>query len=271
MSDRRVIAEDEMRIGCISWSYRDEFADGTYDLSSWLKHCAEVARLDGVEIWNKHVESLDEKYLKDVSAEARSRGLQVYSLASKLSFGDFSDDHIARVEEDLRIWLQAAHRVGAPILRFSIGGEDLRSSGRRSLIFDTIRNSLEQNERILQGVRIGIENQEPGFIQSAEDVDEMVRVLGGKVGLILDNGSFLDRRTSYDFVRRTVDDALLFHAKFYDFADETGDRVLDYGKMRDLLRASTYRGYLSIEMDSKASATAFVPRIAGYLRRLFGE
>jgi len=260
-----------MKIGCISWSYRKQFADGTYDLFSWMKHCSEVSRLDGVELWNNHVESLDEKYLKAVSAEATSRGLQIYSFAAKLSFGEFREEQLHQVKETVGAWIRAAQLVRVPILRFSIGGEDLRSPSRRSLTFDTLRTSVEQNAARLQDLSIGIENQEPGFIQSADDVEEMVRVLGGRVGLILDNGSFLDRKTSYDFVRRTLRHALLFHAKFYDFSDEVGDRVLDYNKMRDLLRASTYRGYISIEMDSDVSATAFVPRMAAYLRKLFGE
>ena len=100
-----------MKIGCISWSYRNEFTDGTFGFPMWIRHCAREARLDGIELWNNHFESLKNDYLDQLSTLCRSEALELYSVAMKCNFGDFSKEEIENAKGTLREWLAVCMRI----------------------------------------------------------------------------------------------------------------------------------------------------------------
>lgn len=258
-----------MKIGCISWSYRNEFASGKYDLLSWIRHCAHDVHLDGVELWNNHFASLDTDYLDQVAATCEENGLQLYSVASKCLFGDFSEDEVASAKDTLRQWLAATDRLGAPLLRISVGGNDLRDQARQYIVFQNLANVVEEGR--YPHIQVGIENQEPGVVQNASDVETMDQVTQSRLRLVLDNGSIIDKSTVCDFMERTLPYAAVVHLKFFDIDPSGADRVLDYSRIVPIIHASGYNGFVSIEFDSDRPASEDVPRIAEFLRAQFGE
>lgn len=256
-----------MKLGCISWSYRNEFADGKFDLPGWIRYCGRELRLDGVELWNNHFASLKPAYLDELSEACRDGGVTLYSTATKCLYGDFTPGEILDAQKTLRQWLAVAGHLGSPLLRVSIGGNDLRNPQRRQTVFQSLTEVVRENGRIT----VGIENQEPGLVQNADDVEEMDRASGGLLKLVLDNGSLLDKSTAYAFMQRTIPYAAVIHLKFFDIEPSGADRVLDYGRIFPILTASGYDGFLSIEFDSPRPASEDVPRIAEYLRRNMPE
>lgn len=256
-----------MKIGCISWSHRNDVANKAIDLIGWMEHCKKDAKLDGVELWNNHFESLEKEYLETLLAKSRELELPIYSVATKCVFGDFSDEAIEKVKATMDAWLAATDFLGAPNMRVSIGGENLRDPEHQKKVFTTLTEVLERNE--YPNITVGIENQEPGVVQNAEDVFKMNEVSGGRLKLILDNGSFLNKEDSYQFMIDTLPYASVVHTKFFSIAEDGHDCVLDYAKVKEILDASEYDGYLSIEYDSQEPALRDVPVIAEYMRTLF--
>lgn len=254
-----------MKVGCISWSHRNEFSDGSMDIFSWIRHCARDVKVDGVEIWNGHLTSLEGSYLDSVSSALRGDGLTLYTLASKLQYGDFGVAEIEQAKATLRTWLTATNQLGAPTLRISIGGNNLGGRERKDIVFTSIAAVLDEGTH--PHIAVAIENQEPGVVANSTDVLAMDRVSDGKVKLLLDNGSIIDKATVYRFMEESLPYAAGVHVKFFDVREDGSDRVLDYDRIIPILRSAGYEGYLSIEFDSQERASDNVPRIADYLRR----
>lgn len=255
-----------MKIGCISWSHRNSFANGEMDIFKWMEHCKNDCLLDGAEIWNNHFESLDESYLQKIKEKAAELNLPVYSVATKCVFGGFSDDEINAAKSTMRDWLKATDYLGASIMRISVGGERLRDAERQIKVFDSITEVICEGE--YPEITVGIENQEPGVVQNVADVKKMKEISDGKLKVILDNGSFLDKEDSYAFLEEALPDAAVVHAKFFDIREDGSDKILDYEKIKMILQKNCYDGYISIEYDSNEPAARDVPKIASYLRKL---
>ena len=259
-----------MKIGCISWSYKSEFTSEKWNIGSWMQHCKNDLLLDGVELWNRHVGSTESSHIRSVKAMSDQLRLPIYSVASKLELGSFSGQSLAAAEETFAEWVSVAKGLGCETLRFSIGGEELRKDQNREKVFSLLRRCLDAHRDNLKGLRVGIENQQPGLVESIEDVKELRMVLGGRTYLVLDNGSFRDREVTYDFTRHTLQDACLVHVKFYGFDPQKGDTSINYLRYLPLLSASGYKGFLSIEFDSEEVPSVIVPKIAKYLREQLG-
>ncbi len=258
-----------MKIGCISWSHRNDFSKNELDLFSWMEHCKKDAKLDGVELWNNHFVSIEKPYLDKLLAKSHELNLPIYSVATKCVFGDFSDEAIETVKQTMVDWLAVTDLLGAPCMRISVGGNDLRDPAHQAKVFEVLTEVLNRNE--YPGIRVGIENQEPGVVQNADDVHKMTAASGGKLHLILDNGSFLNKDDSYAFMEDTLPVACVVHTKFFDIDNNGQDRVLNYDRIKKILDASDYDGFLSIEYDSQSPAMQDVPVIADYMRKLFQE
>lgn len=252
-----------MKIGCISWSYRNEFSDGTFDFPKWIRHCAREAGLEGVELWNNHFESLKTDYLDSLKTLCKEEGLELYSVATKCDFGNFAGEEIAHAKNTLREWLSAADRLGVRILRVSIAAKNERDPQRQKVIFESLTEVI--NENGYPRICVGIENKEPSAVQDIEDVKLMDKVSEGKLKLILDNGSIIDKSTVYNFMEKTLQYAALVHAKFFHIDESGGDKIIDYNRIIPIVQKSGYNGFLSIEYDSDKKASQDVPLIAQFL------
>lgn len=256
-----------MKIGCISWSYRNDVSKGAIDLLGLMEHCKKDAKLDGIELWNNHFVSRDKDYLEKLLEKSKELNLPIYSVATKCVFGDFSEEAIEKVKKTMDEWLAVTAFLGAPNMRVSIGGENLRDPEHQMKVFTTLTEVLNREE--YPDIKVGIENQEPGVVQNTADVLKMYEASGGKLSLILDNGSFLNKEDSYQFMMDTLPYASVVHTKFFSIAEDGHDCVLDYVKIKKILDEHDYDGYLSIEYDSQEPALRDVPVIADYMRKLF--
>lgn len=239
------------------------------DIFSWIRHCARDAQLDGVEIWNNHLTSLEPEYLERVSAALNAENVGLYTVASKLQYGLFSPEEVEQAQGTLRTWLAVTDRLGAPVLRISIGGNGVGDPERKTIVFKSVEAVIDEGG--YPHITVAIENQEPGIVANAIDVSAMNTATDGKVKLLLDNGSIIDKSSVYEFMKRSLPLAAGVHVKFFDVSDDGSDRVLDYDRIIPILRAADYDGYLSIEYDSENRASDDVPKIADYLRRQLVE
>ena len=189
-----------MKIGCITWSYRNEFENGKMDLFQLMDHCKNECHLDGIELWNNSFNSTSDEYLNDLKKKSDDLNLPIYSVASKCFFGDFSIEKINECKETLIKWIEITKKLGASILRISVAGDDLRNPEHQDIVFKVLANTIKEVSPV--GIKIGIENQEPGVVQNSSDVEKMVKQSDGLLYLVLDNGSFIDRKSSpYSFMK----------------------------------------------------------------------
>lgn len=255
-----------MKIGCISWSHRNDFANDKMDLIKWMEHCKKDAGVDGVEVWNNHFTSLGKEYLETLHEKSKELDLPIYSIATKCIFGSFTVQEIEKAQQTMRDWLEATDYLGASIMRISVGGDDLRNLTHQEMVFTALTEVIKECK--YTNIQVGIENQEPGVVQNIEDVELMVKKSDGLLKLVLDNGSFINKQTSYEFTKQTICHAAVVHVKFFDITKDGSDQILDYERIGTILKDSGYNGYLSIEYDSQEPAVRDVPKIVKYLRKI---
>lgn len=258
-----------MKIGCISWSHRNEFGEGKLDLFKWMDHCKNDCKLDGVELWNNSFAETGKEYLLALLEKSKSLDLPIYSVASKCNFNDFSDQYIEEAKQTLRKWLEITRTLNSKLLRISVAGVEIRNLEHQTIVFKTLSSVLKENN--YPEIKVGIENQEPGVVQNTADVKKMREESDGLLWVILDNGSFIDKNYSYTFLKENIEYAAVIHTKFYDINDDGSDNVLDYSKVKEIINSSDYNGYLSIEYDSNRSALKDVPVISDFMRKTFVE
>ena len=65
-----------MKVSCIPICFFNEMRTGRLSLAGWLDMAADVG-LDGVEMYDMYLESFEPAYLREVSAQVRTRGLDI--------------------------------------------------------------------------------------------------------------------------------------------------------------------------------------------------
>ena len=119
-----------------------------------------------------------------------------------------------------------------------------------------------------RGVVIALENH-GGVTARAEQVMAIAeQVRGSWFGLNLDCGNFSG--DPYEEIRQVAPLAVTTHAKVTTRSPE-GVQPVDYTRVRDILAAAGYEGYLSIEYEEKEDAATAVPRFVDTLRAALRE
>lgn len=249
-----------MKIGCSSWSYHKVMGEGKLDQRGWLKKCAEELEIDGVELLDVHFPCTDENYLKEVKKETIALGLTI-SCAS--ASNHFTHPETEEEVKKVKKWVDIASYLGAPILRIFAGAaRELEEPGIREQVINCLKECASYAEN--KGIVLGLENH-GGF--SADEVLRMLKdVDSAWLKLTLDTGNF--PACPYTSIEKTVREAAIVHAKFYEFDERGKEKRLDYERIISILRDAHFRGYLSIEYEGPGDELIDVPRAVNELRRL---
>ena len=75
-----------MKLGCMSLSYKDQFANGEIDLAGFIDRAHEL-RLDGIDIHTRAFASTEPAYLRDIRMRCLKRGLAISYIGVSNDFG----------------------------------------------------------------------------------------------------------------------------------------------------------------------------------------
>ena len=241
------------------------------DLMSWLPECAELD-LDGVELLGNHFPSTDHDYL----VELKKTCADLYLTVAMVSAGGHltTDDDAKRAADvaEIRRWTEIAEFLGAPRVRFFCGsGEQLEAGG--PALYEKVLAAMKEVAAIgaERGIVMALENHGG---TTAEQLLSLHRDVGSPyLKFTLDTGNFppTSRVTpeKYDQIAECAPQASIVHAKFFNVNEDGSDADFDWHKIRDLLAAAGFRGFLSIEYEGKdPDEKAVVRRIARFLKTL---
>lgn len=266
---RARIAAAAMKLGCSSQSYDRAFREDKLDLVVWLKYCAAVLRLDGIEIEDKHFPSTAPDFLRTLRQEMAGRDLALSSVTIMNNFGlPTAVERAAQLDYVYR-WLAVTRTLRAPVMRIFAGWPRPEPSEVRwqDMIVCLKQACAAAKEA---GVVLSLENHNHGgFVRVAEDAVRVFEEVGSDwLRLNLDTGNYLDGLRS---IERTAPWAAHVHAKLYDIAWDGSDRWLDYPKILTVLKQARYRGFLSLEYEGSQDAFEVIPRAVAYFRHLIGQ
>ncbi len=249
-----------------AYSFNAPLMKGEMNLDDLLEYCA-ANQFDAVDItayyFPGYPEVPSDEYLYHIKQKAFLLGLEISGTGVR---NDFSDpDHAVRKAsvELVKNWILAAEKLGAPIIRVFSGIADVKDIPREKVIDYMVADLKECVEfGKAHGVVIGIQNHHD-FLKTADETIEIInRVSSEWFGLILDIGSF--RTDAYQEIEKAIPYAVSWQLKENLYLNGVEQKT-DVAKVMDLIKKSSYRGYIPIETlgegDPKVKVSEFLKEI----------
>jgi sugar phosphate isomerase/epimerase len=183
--------------------------------------------------------------INNFKRHAFERGLEISGTGVRNNFGN--PDKAARAA-DLKLvkkWVEAAAKLGAPVLRVFAGAEP---EGHKwddvaKWMADDLRQCAEYGKQY--GVLIGVQNH-GDMLKTAEQTIKVVDLVNSDwFGVIVDTGYFKTEDPYVD-IAKVMPYAVNFQVKESVFGKESPIRI-DLPRLVKIVRDAGYRGYLPIE------------------------
>lgn len=272
-----------IRIGVSTYSYW-HFDKIKYPIEKVIENAARHG-FDGVEILHRQMESEDRKYVNNLKRMAFSLGLDLFFLSIHQNF--VSPEKLNRQKDidHTKRCIDLAVQLGCPAIRLNSGRwgtirsfQDMLDAGGKEdplpgytdddafkWCIESINECLPHAEQA--GVVMALENHW-GLTTS---VDGLLRIYQGVnnpwLRINLDTGNFVG--DPYPQLERLAPHAFVVQAKTYYGGGVYYTRELDYSRIAKILRDAGFKGYVSLEMEGKASADEAVASSLKVLRDAF--
>ncbi len=251
-----------IKIGCAAYSYRDYLKDGRMRYEGFIEEAYGLS-LDGVELTLYWLPSKDAAYFRKIRHLSALRGLSISGAGISTSFCSPNVAERQKTIKSVEEGLEIAQVLGAPCLRVFAGHVPDGYTLEQATEWTTESLRLCAGPAEDRGVVVAMENH-GGITASADNVVKMIKAVDSRwVRVNLDLGNY--RQSPYEEIAKTVPYAIHIHAK----VTIAGDGSLDYRRIREILGAGGYNGFVSIEYEEKDDAKTGVPRFAKYLFEVF--
>lgn len=193
-----------------------------------------------------------DKYIAKFKKRAFELGLDISGTGIRNDFAT-SDKSVRRAGVKMaKEWIEAAAKLGAPVIRLFAGHED-EGSDREEVakwMAECLRECAEYGK--LYGVVVGVQNH-GDFLMTAKQTLRMLEMVNSEwLGVILDTGNYHD--DPYNEIAEVVPYAVNFQVKVSPYGKDSPVR-LDLDRFVKIVRDAGYRGYLPIETLTPTGAT----------------
>lgn len=254
-----------MKLGCICGSFNRSFDGGAIDQFRFLRHCAAVLRVKGVELQDIHFPETRLPYLRQLRRTAADLGLVIAAVGVHNDFG--RTDPTFRQSEAVKVkqWIEVAQELDAPLVRVFAGYPEGDRQERWPGMIAALRDVAACARQA--GVRLGLENHNHGaFTPTAAEFLRVLREVDSPdLVPLIDTGNYTD---GWPSLEATLPMAAHLHAKFWEVNADGSDARVDYGRIVPLLRAAGYHGWVTLEYEAEEAETTGIPRALAYLRRV---
>ncbi|MBN97841.1 MAG: hypothetical protein CME16_01140 [Gemmatimonadetes bacterium] len=274
-----------MKLGCMSLSYKQEFADGLLDLEGFIERAYQLG-LDGIDLHTGAFASTEEDYLRALRMQALKRGLALSYIGVSSNFGK-PQNELAEEVATAKQWIDTAAFMGIPLVR--VFAAWVPPGDTEEAVWARMMPCLQEVAAHGQskGVVVGLHNHNHGCVtRTGKDVRRIIDGVDNPYfSHILDTGQYVgspgasgargQEDPSLDFYGSIAETApLAVHVRCKIYRIQSGvEEWLDYPRILEILRGVNFNGWLSIVyegQDVEAEATA-VPKAVRYLRGLLAE
>jgi sugar phosphate isomerase/epimerase len=271
-----------IKLGCMSLSYKDEFASRRLDLEGFIERAYQL-RLDGIDIHTGALASRDPQYLRMIRMAALKRGLALSYIGVSNDFGK-APELLPTEVQMVKGWVDVAAYMGIPLVRVFAAWihDDADPAQVWARMIPCLQEVAAYGEQ--KGVVIGLHNHNHGCVTATgQDVLAILQQVDNPYfGHILDTGQYIGSpgasgsrgmedpaKDFYGSISTTAPFAVHVRAKIYRI--QSGREAwLDYPRILGILKQVGYNGWMSIVyegQDVEPEATA-VPKAVTYLRGL---
>lgn len=253
-----------------AYSYRDLLSGESPPLAmeDFIADCAEMG-LEGTELTSYYFppEPAPE-YLRRLKQQTFRLGLDISGTAVGNDFchppGPDRDRELAHV----KLWVDRAELLGAPVIRIFSGGqrEGQSQADAHRLVVEGIEVCCAYAGE--HGVFLALENH-GGLTATAEGILALVRdVQSPWFGVNLDTGNF-HGSDPYAELAMVAPYALNVQVKVVVTPADGQRQPADFGRLAALLRDAGYRGYVVLEYEEQEDPRQACPRYIDKLREAF--
>ena len=272
-----------LKLGCMSLSYKDEFAAGTLNLEEFLDRAREL-RLDGVDLYTGAFASEEPDYLRALRRRAVDYGLALSYIGVSSDFGVRGEEELDAQVAAAKHWIDIAAFMGIPLVRVFAAwipeGDSEEATWARMI--PCLKEVAAHGRG--QGVVVGLHNHNHGCVtRTGKDVRRIIEEVDDPYfSHILDTGQYVGSPGAsgqrgredpaldfYGSIAETASLAVHVRCKIYRIQSGT-EEWLDYPRIFEILKGVDYNGWCSVVyegQDVEAEATA-VPKAVKYLRSL---
>jgi sugar phosphate isomerase/epimerase len=268
LQDRNINSgNSKLKMSLNAFSFNDPLMDKKMSLDDLLETCAEIG-FDGVDITAYYFPGYpkvpDDNYLYHIKRKAFRLGLDITGTGVRNDFTEPDKnkraDHVTLVKD----WVDAASKLGAPVLRIFAGTQNPKGYTRSQILewmIHDVQDCLSYGKQ--KGVIVAIQNHND-FIQTADEANEIIEKINSEwFGLILDTGSYR-MHDPYDEIAKSAKYAVNWQVKENIFVN--GAEVpADIPKLIRIVKTAGYRGYIPIETlgpgDPKPKVTALFNQV----------
>jgi sugar phosphate isomerase/epimerase len=267
---KREIAGPKYRFTLAGYSYRKLLTGGNPEcsLEDFVADCARFG-LEGTEPTSYYFpKPVTTAYLCHLKALAFRHGLSISSTAVGNKFcmppGEARDQQIASVKK----WVDHAAVLGAPIIRIFSG-----SVGKEQTQQEALRLAVEAIEECCQyagqqGIFLALENH-GGLTTTADGMLEIIRAVQSPwFGAWMDTGNF-HSDDIYGDLAKIAPYTLHVQVKVVTSSPGQGRRPTDFGRLREILDAVGYRGWICLEYEEADDPRTACPKYLDQLREAF--
>jgi len=240
---------NNLKISLNAYSFDKPLKAGTMTLDDLLEFCS-MTGFDGVDITGYYFPGYPNVPSDEVIYHVRKKAFRLgVELGCTGVRNDFTwSDPIKRADEKklVKEWVVAAHKLGAPGVRIFSGNlskESFQWDERAKWIAEDIRECADFAAGY--GVMLALQNHND-FLKTSEQTEKLLNLVNHEwVGLMLDIGSY-HTPDPYRDIAANSKYAITWQMKEKVFVNETQVET-DYKKIIEIVRQSSYMGYLPLE------------------------
>jgi len=271
MSPTKAIARakpGKLKLSLNAYSFNGPLSRGEMDLDDLFDFCAEH-RFDAVDptgyYFPGYPDVPPDRYLYDLKRKAFELGLEISGTGVRNDFTVLDQDKRKSDIQLIKNWIFAAEKMGIPVIRIFSGTQHHEARSWEEVakwMVNDIRECVEFGKD--HGVVVAVQNH-ADFLQSADQVKKLIQMVDSHwFGLILDTGSY-GGNDPYEEIRKTVPYAVSWQVK--ELINRNGkEEPIHLARLREIVEASSYRGYLPIETLGPGDPFVKVPAFLAQVR-----
>lgn len=270
------------RIGVSTYSFWGFVRDDLRAVSTCLRHAADMG-FDGVELLERQITDFSPASLNKIKCEAFLLGLDLMGYSTHQGFVTPDQEARRRNIDQTITSMERAARLGIPTMRVNTGTwgtipdfnklmaargieppiEGYTDDDAFPWVIDAYATLAVKAKDL--GVLLGLENHW-GLGRTAAGVIRIIEGVGSPwLRATLDTGNFLDDHAAQ--VAALAPHAVLVQAKTYDGGGRWYTLDLDNHAIARSVRATGYRGYVSLEFEGSISPLDALPKNLATLRQ----
>ena len=264
-----------MKLSCLPVSLYGDLTAGRVTLADWFRRAAWLG-LDGADLSVIHLARQTASDLDHLREQATDAGVETPILVTYSDFTHPDAEERTRQADEVRMWIDAAARLGAGALRVTAGQARPHVGDGEGMIWVTEGLLACVDHATAAGVRLLFENHVRGapwalndFTQSASRfLDVARRTRGTGIDILFDTANNLVMNESpidvFEAVRDRVGAVHLSDiARTGAFEPtEIGTGVSPIAEILQRVASSGFDGWISIEEGSRAGPEAFERAVA---------